>query len=253
MTETVIGLLFVLVLGGLLVGFFLWLQLGNRQRPPLRAIPAYQELPARVGMAVESGKRLHISLGREGVLYPSGAVTLAGLTVLDLLTEAAAISDQPPTVSAGEATAVILAQDTLRRVYQRQNTMDRYEHTSAELTGGSAWSYAAGVGAVQKTDDVAALVVLGQVSEETALIADGADRQRAYSVIGAGDLRGQAVAYVLASQPLLGEDIFAGGAYVRGGRLAHVGSLMAQDVIRVLLAAVLLIGGLLGVVVGSLR
>ena len=248
----IFGLLFLLIFGGLVGGFFLWFQIGRRRRPNLRKIPAFSDLPMQVGNAVEGGERLHVSLGREGITSSAPASVLAGLTVLDMLTESAIISDKPPTVSAGDATAILLAQDTLRRVYRQQNTMERYDHDAATLVGLSAWSYGAGAGLAFNEDQVATAVLIGHFNEEVALIAEGGARRGAYMVVASGDARAQALSYVLASQPLIGEDVYAAGAYLRNGRAAHIGSLMAQDVVRLVLVAIILLGGFAGLILNLL-
>jgi len=58
------------------------------------------------------------------------------------------------------------------------------------------------------------------------------------------DVQSQALLYATAENPLIGEDVFAGGAYLNAG-LFHRGSLRAQDLVRVLIVAGVLIATLL--------
>ena len=63
----------------LLVALTLW-----RRRSPgaLRLIDAYERLNRSVGLAVENGTRLHISLGRGNFITARGGSALAGLAML---------------------------------------------------------------------------------------------------------------------------------------------------------------------------
>jgi hypothetical protein len=69
-----------------IIGFsaFLLLVIGlwKRKSPGrLRELPALKNLYRTIGLSVEDGTRLHISLGRGGLLDASGGAALAGLAV----------------------------------------------------------------------------------------------------------------------------------------------------------------------------
>ncbi|MEK7277773.1 MAG: DUF6754 domain-containing protein, partial [Chloroflexota bacterium] len=151
--ENILGLGTAVLSAALIVGFWILSKQSGRA-PVLRQVNAFEDLPQKAGEAVESGKRIHVSLGSGGVGGQNTAVTLAGLTVLEAAAEAATISDKPPIVTAGDGTAMILAQDTLRRTYKRQNAPERYEHLSGRLAGATPVSYAAGVMTALKDESV---------------------------------------------------------------------------------------------------
>ena len=108
--------LFELSFAGLFFILLILFALVIRKRPEkrLREIPAFAHLGRSVGLAVEAGKRLHISLGYGGVNDVQGASGLVGLTMLQRIARAASISDRPPIASSGEGTLGILSQDTLK-------------------------------------------------------------------------------------------------------------------------------------------
>ena len=58
---------------------------------------------------------------------------------------------------------------------------------------------------------------------------------------GSESIVGQAVIYVTASDPLIGEEVFAGGAYLGAGPM-HEASLHAQDIMRWVVIALILAG-----------
>ena len=60
---------------------------------------------------------------------------------------------------------------------------------------------------------------------------------------GTQDPTTQAALFAAADHSLIGEDVYAGGAYI-GRDAAHVASLRAQDVMRVALVVIIVLGAL---------
>src|SRR5512134_4076082 len=106
----------------LLIALTFW-----RRRTPasFRRIDAYERLTRSVGLAVENGTRLHISLGRGNLFTTRGASALAGLAMLYRLTERTSLSDRPPVVTTGDASLAILSQDTLQAGYHAAGADDQ--------------------------------------------------------------------------------------------------------------------------------
>ena len=75
MTITgILGLAFTLAFFGLIILFAV---VGREQPfPKLRAIPAFTKLKRSIGLAVESGSRLHLSIGRGNLTGPESAIAL---------------------------------------------------------------------------------------------------------------------------------------------------------------------------------
>ncbi|QYK51087.1 MAG: hypothetical protein KF701_01015 [Anaerolineales bacterium] len=197
----------------------------------LRYIPAIQRLQRSIELSVEDGSRLQVNLGHGGLLGPQGAAALAGLTLLQQLAEIAADSDLPPVATSGEGTLMLLAQDTLRSTYQRLGIREQFNFGLAQTTGVTPFSYAAGT--LPSVLDRAALstAMVGSFGAEAGLIADAAQRTEGFSLGGSNDLSAQAVLFAAAHEPLLGEELYATGAYTKAGA-AHEASLRTQDVLR---------------------
>jgi hypothetical protein len=209
-------------------------------RPAIfREIDALLSLPHTVGQAVETGRRLHISLGSGTIGDMNTTSALAGLTVLDQISAVATVSDKPPVVTTADGTAMLLAQDTLKNVYVRQNVLNRYDPTSARVAGLSPLSFGAALTSLVQDESVGGTVLIGAMGTEAALLAEADQRANVTTLAGADDPATQAVLFASADSPLIGEDIFAGGAYI-GRNPGHVGSLRAQDVMRVLIIIVIL-------------
>jgi hypothetical protein len=229
----------VLLIGGIVL----------RRRFPaaFRPIEAYERLNRAVGLAVESGTRLHISLGRGNLFTTRGASALAGLAMLRKLTERTSLSDRPPVVTSGDASLAILSQDTLQSGYRAAVAEDQYRFSTGRLTGFTPFSYAAGTVPVTRDENVSTNVFIGDFGPESALLAEAAERENSTLIAASDNISAQSVFYATAQDPLIGEELFAAGAYVGAGA-THEASLIVQDVLRWLIIAAILAGSFLKLV-----
>ena len=233
---TALGLL--LLAAVLLLGLTFW-----RRRSPatLRVIEAYERLNKSVGIAVENGTRLHISLGRGNLFTARGGSALAGLAMLRRLTERTSVSDRPPIVSSGDASLTILSQDTLQAGYRAAAAEEQYRFSTGRLTGLSPFSYAAGTMPIIRDENVSTNIFIGDFGNEAALLAEEADRENTNLIAASDNLSAQAIFYASSQDPLIGEELFAAGAYVGAGA-SHEASLNVQDILRWLIILAIIIG-----------
>lgn len=207
----------------------------------LREIPALTKLYRTLGLSVEDGTRLHISLGHGGLLGARGGSALAGLAALRHIAERTSVSDMPSVASAGDPSIGLLAQDTLQSGYRAAGVGELYVPTTGRVTGLSPFSYAAGAMNISQNENVSTNIMIGHFGPEAALLTEASDRENV-SVIGASDnLAGQAVLYANTQDALIGEELFATGAYLGAGP-THIASLTVQDILRWLVILVLLGG-----------
>lgn len=239
--TTLAGLALVFVTAALLIALSLW----RRKSPPqFREIAAFTRLRRAVGLSVEDGTRLHVSLGRGGLLEAGGAPALAGLGLLRHLAEQTSLSDRPPLTTCGEALLAILAQDTQRAGFRAAGAEDAYDSTMGRLTGLTPFSYVAGALPPMRDESVSANVLIGHFAAEAALLTDTAERGNTTTVAGAGEPATQAIFLATAGDALIGEELFAAAAYAGAGP-AHTASLQVEDLLRWLLILFLLAGAAL--------
>jgi hypothetical protein len=234
-----LGFVFILIFFGLMMLFLA----SGRERPDqhLRRIAAFGKLRRAIGLAVEAGSRLHVSIGRGGVVGPQSAAAFVGLSMLEQLAGSASTGDKPPVATAGDGTLAILAQDTMRATYKSIGLGDQFEMTSGQVTGLTPFSYAAGVLPLVSDDKTGASILAGHFGSEVALITDAGERSNNLTLAGTDSLPGQAVLYATAHEPLIGEELYAGGAYLNAGPM-HEASLRTQDAFRWALVVVILSG-----------
>jgi hypothetical protein len=233
---------FVLILFiGLILGF---LFLGKRWPFSLRSLKGYEALNVEIERAVESGERVHLSLGTGTLIGADSAPALAGLTILARLASSTAMADKPVIVSTSDGAMSILAQDTLASSYRSAGAFNRFDLTSARMIGPTPYSYVAAIPSLLDTEEVSVHLLNGSFGTEGALAADFGRNKDAFILAGTDDIQSQALLYATADHPLIGEELFAGGAYLDMGKMHHA-SIRAQDVIRFMIIGLIVIGTLL--------
>jgi hypothetical protein len=244
----IIGLVLVLVAAGLMFFFSLpqraQVRGQQRSRMVLRPILAMQRLRRAIGLAVEDGSRLHVSLGESSIISPTNASALAGLSTLERIGALSSVSDRPPVSTSGDGTLAVLSQDTLRAAYRIANVPDQYDPAQARLSGPTPFSYVAGTLPVIYDEHVSANILIGNFGPEVALLAEAADRENEFILAGSDTIAAQAVLYGTAREPLIGEELFAVPAYLQAGPIYQAG-LRAQDILRWALIIALLVGAIL--------
>ena len=237
-----IGFLFILLCLGLIL-FFIF---SARSRPKivLREIQAFRRFRREVDLAVEAGKRLHVSLGRGTINDLQGGAAFIGLTILDRCARAASNSDRPPVTTSGEGVVTVLSQDTLQSTYRSLAAEQRYDPTNARLTGLTPMAYAAGAMPTIHDEHVTANILAGHYGTEIALLTEAGERSQSLTIAGTDNISAQAVLYATADEPLLGEELYAAGAYL-GADTAHSASLYTQDILRWVLIVAIVVGAIL--------
>lgn len=222
----------------LLLVFTVW----KRRSPAnLREIPALTRLYRTLGLSMEDGTRLHISLGRGSLLDARGGSALAGLAMLRHIAERTSVSDMPSVASSGDPALGLLAQDTLQAGYQAAGAEELYVPTTGRVTGLTPFSFAAGAMNISQNENVSANIMIGHFGSEAALLAEASDRESVVMIGASDDITGQAVLFANTQDSLVGEELFAAGAYLSAGA-SHVASLTVQDILR-WLVIITLIGG----------
>lgn len=235
------GLVVIVIFIGLMLFFYFIDE--EQEEKKIRAIPAYEKIIQEINIAVEDGSQLHISLGRGGLTGPESSSALAGLSILKQIIERSSVCDYPPVVTTGNAVVSILAQDTIRGTSKAISVSIQGRDPTGELVGVTPFSYAAGTLTTIRNDNVSANVHTGWFGNEVTWLTTAGERQSTPTIAGSASLPAQSVIYASASDPLIGEDLFVGGAYLGAGKM-HQASISAQDVMRWIII-ILILGSVL--------
>ncbi len=229
----------VLLLLTLPVLFFLTARVRAGKAGELRSLPGMEELPELVGRSAETGQALHVSVGVAGVVGSTTAETWAGLALLGQLADEAAACDTPLIVTVADPAVLPIAQDIVWRAYVRNGNPEGYDSTRVRLIAPDPMAYAAGVTGLLEREQLAANVMVGSFGDEYLLMGETGARRGLRQIVGTADPRILPLVYASADETLVGEEMFAGGAYA-GREPIQVGSLFTEDWARwVVIAAIL--------------
>lgn len=233
-----VGAILLLVLSGFVLLVLLILRGRKGPAPQVRPLPAFQDLWDETGVAAESGGAIHIALGSGGLSGEDAVTSLAGLQVLEALADAA-VSYTPPIVTVGDPTLLPLAQDTLRRAYERNGLAALYDPGRVRFVAPSPVAYAAGAAHVVATESITASTMYGAFGAEVSLITDAGARRDLPQLAAAAAPHALGALYPAIDRLAVGEELYAAGAQMTGER-RYLVSLVAQDVLRVILVLVIL-------------
>ncbi len=213
-------------------------------RPTLRPLPGFALLDGFAEQAVETGRTLHVSMGTRGIGGASTADTMAGLMALERLAEQAVATGLKLVITVSDPSLLPIAQDTLRRAYERRGYPQGYNPEHLRYIAPDAIAYAAGVMGILEREDVIANVMIGGFGDEFLLMGENGARKGIQQVGGASSPETLPLVYISMDEALLGEEIYAGGAYL-SSKPSHLGSLLAQDWLRSAIILAIILGVLI--------
>jgi hypothetical protein len=136
-----------------------------------------------------------------------------------------------------------LSQEASSTVLKKVSADQEIDLSAGRVTGVTPFSYAAGTMSVIHDEHVSTNILVGHFGPEVALMAEASERSGNLTIAGTDQVSAQAVLYAAAQEPLIGEEVFAGGAYLGAGA-GHAASLQAQDVLRWAIIVVIVFGAL---------
>jgi hypothetical protein len=240
--DNMIAIGLLLLTAGLMVAYSLPKRAGGPRL--FRSIQALRRTRRSIGLSVEEGTRIHVSIGKSSVINPNNASGFVGLNTVERISQFSMISDRPPIATSGDGSLSILTQDTMRSAYKAGNVQDQYNHDMGRLTGPTPFSYIAGAIPVMRDETVSTNILVGSFGPEVGLLLDTPGKKRSFTVAGSESLSAQSVMYAAADEPLIGEEVFAVPAYLQGSTMQQA-SLRAQDILRLVLVIALVVGAVL--------
>ena len=219
-----------------------------RRRPHIiRTIPAFEYMKSFVGLSIESNQPMHLSIGSVGLGGESTLLAIASAELAYHMSRRAAIGDVSPVISLSETSALPLGMDTLRRAYEARDLGERYRASAVHWypTGTRSLAFAAALTAMMSDENVSSNTLAGSFGPELALVMDASMRRKLPVVAASDQLEGQAVAYVMSDELLIGEEIFQSRSYLDGSNMSEA---VTMDLLRWLVVLVVVIAFVLSLV-----
>jgi len=251
-----------LMLGALLlflVLFLIFLRRAGRkaqgQAKPisLRTIPAYDSTREGFSRAAETGNAVHTSPGSGGIgaRGVTTAATLAGLSIVESMSRVSAITGAPVQATTNDAVAYALTDNALRRGYVQAGwPLERESGGARFLTHSDPLAYVAAAAEVAHQNRVTHAVMAGHFGPEVLFLIEAQRRSGAHQIAGASDPQALALMSITTDHTLIGEEIFASGAYLER-RASFIASLLSQDGLRWAIILLIVVGFILVNVLGQ--
>jgi len=231
MTQLYLPLALLFLFCFVLSIYYFTYRIRNGYSPTLRRIRGFELLKGLTGRAIEMGKPLHLSLGVGSMANETTADSLAGLSVLNYLAEKASMTGVSPTISMADPMVMLYAQNILRAAHANDPDSARDAYRQIRWIAPQPTAYAAGVMNLLSIDRAEANVMVGQFGDEYLLMGEVAARKKVTHIGGTSNPNTLPFIYASADETLLGEEIYAAGAYLKK-RPSQIASLITQDTMR---------------------
>ncbi|MCP4835742.1 MAG: fibronectin type III domain-containing protein [Phycisphaera sp.] len=230
-------LFFVLaLLCGLVLFFILWARSGKVLK--IRTIAGLAAVDEAVGRATEMGRPM---LYVNGILDMDDLQTVAGVTVLGRVAKTAAEYDARIEIPTARSLVMSAARETVEASYLTAGRSDAYNPDLIYYVTDEQFGYTAYVSGLIVRDKPAACFYMGAFFAESLILAETGNSVGAIQIAGTA-MPSQLPFFVAACDyTLIGEEFFAASAYL-SGQPEQLGSLKGQDVGKILVGLVLIIG-----------
>ncbi len=232
-----VAVLFLLLFVGLIAYFSM--RIKNGYRLTLRQIPAFAVMRRLMAETVESGRKLHLSVGLGGIANETTADTLAGISVLEAVTTHSAKTGEPAIITMADPMVWLLSQNVARATHKKIPANIIKTAQDIRWIAPQSAAYAAGVMNILNDEEVNANIMVGNLGDEYLLMGETAAHNKIEQVGGASNPNTLPFIYASTRNILLGEEIYAAGAYLQKIP-AHLASVLTQDVVRWLVVLLIL-------------
>lgn len=239
MSNTVLPFFLMFILIILILGSIFYFT-SIKQRFEIKKNRSLTNLKKSIGLSIEHGKGLHISLGKSSLMNIHGAASLIGLDTLDNIIDQSILSDNPPVTTAGAGDLTLLAQSQHLNVINDKSNPSSDSHSSAYLSGATNLSYISGAIPPSSDDALSTQIFVGNFGPEIGLLLDANNKKNHFSLAATDSLEGQSVSFASSEDALIGEEIFSLPAQMSDKTILEV-SLLIQDVLRWLVIVIIII------------
>jgi hypothetical protein len=229
----------ILLVAGLV--FYFLRRIKSKSDYPLRKIAALEAIDEVVGRATELGRPVFFSGGQGDVVGNEGTQVLAGLDVLGYVAKKSAEYNTQLVAAVCKENVHAITEGTVKAAYTEAGHPEMYQPEMVRFLSPTQMAYTAASISIIQREKVAASILIGPFAGEALIIAEAAAHVGAIGIAGTARLS-QLPLFVAASDyVLIGEEMFAGSAYLSGDPSA-VSAIATQDVMKIVVISLILIG-----------
>jgi hypothetical protein len=204
----------------------------------IRKISALDAIDEAVGRATEMGKSC---LFVTGVQDLNEIETIAGITVLSRVAEKAAEYDATVVVPTSRSLVMTAARETSQAAYLAAGRPDAYQEDRIYYVTDDQFGFVAHLSGYMQREKPAACFYMGQFYAESLLLGETGNTIGAIQIAGTAQPAQLPFFVAACDYTLIGEEFFAASAYLSRDP-DQLGSLKGQDVGKLLVMSIILIG-----------
>ena len=212
--------------------------------PQIRNITGFNAIEEAVGRATEMGRPVHFSPGIAGVTDVSAPQTFAGLEIMKFTASLCAKYNAELIATVRMPEVLPIAEETVKDAFAAAGRPELFQDSTVRFISTENIAYSAGVIAVLTREKAAANIMVGAYWAESLLMAEAGAQAGAIQIAGTANLHQIAFFVAACDYTLIGEELYAGGAYLSGDPV-KLGSLRGQDMIKILAVALIVCGSVL--------
>lgn len=215
----------------------------NKLSITIRSLAAIDALPEAVGRATEMGRPVYVNVGGGiGGAEASPervASTLAGYVIIGYVARLAAERQAGLIQTVYQATALPVAQATLRAAYLAAGHPER--EPDIRFFGGEQFSHAAGAMGIMKREKTPSVVLMGTYGAEALILSEAANLAGAIVIAGTEITYQVAMFVATCDFTLFGEEMFAASASITKDP-EELSNLRSRDITKFILLGITLLG-----------
>ena len=221
---------------------FIFIVLARRGMPMrIRKIAGLEAVDEAVGRATEMGRSI---LYINGIQDMDDLQTVAGVTVLGHVAKTAAEYDAKIEVPTARSLVMTAARESVQSSYFSAGRPDAYNPDLIYYVTDEQFGFVAYVSGMMTREKPAACFYMGSFFAESLILAETGNSVGAIQIAGTANPSQLPFFVAACDYTLIGEEFFAASAYL-SGQPDQLGSLKGQDVGKILVGLVIIIGVIL--------
>lgn len=221
------------------------IQLGKQGKIRIRRLPGLDAIEEVVGRAVEMGRPIFDIIGRGQFTDSYATQTIAGLSILSYVATLCARLGAKLYAPQSRADVMPVAIELVRDAYRSEGKLDDLDvDEQLPYLSDAQFAWAGGIIGMAARLRPAANIMIGPFWAESMMFAETFDRIGSMQVGGTARMYQIPFFAALCDYVLIGEEMFAAGAYVSGDP-QQIGSIASQDWYKIAALILSIVGALL--------
>lgn len=238
-TDRLLGILMLGIVG--LLVYLATKQIKRGRHIKIREIGGLQALEEAVGRATELGRPVHYNTGSGELDTINAPQSLASADILAHVARLCGKYDCELIVTVRNPVFYSVAEEVVRQAYLEMGRPEKYTPEAVRFLSNQQFAAAAQAMGIIQREQAAANILIGAFYAESLLLAEAGVTTNAIQVAGTTRLYQIAFFIACCDYTLLGDEMFAGKAYLTQDPIG-LGSLLSQDIVKIAAIITILLG-----------